>query len=78
MVSNGRLVSHPGIYLKDALEELGLSKEEFSSRAGLSIGVASSLSNGEGSITEEVAEKLSSFFGNSKQGWMNLQKRFQG
>ena len=71
-----REVSHPGTYVKDAIEELGLSQSEFAHRTGLSIKNVSTLINGESNITFEVAVKLASFFHNSIEGWINLQTKY--
>ena len=76
MINKGRVVSHPGLILKDALEELELSQSEFAYRSGLSIKNVSTLVNGESNITFDVALKLSAFFGNSVEGWINLQTQY--
>lgn len=67
---------HPGVYVKDAIEELGLSQSEFALRTGLSIKNVSTLINGESNVTFEVASKLSAFFDNSIEGWINLQTKY--
>ena len=71
-----RKVSHPGIYIKDAIEELGLNQSEFALRSGLSIKNVSTLITGDSDITFEVALKLAAFFNNSVDGWINLQTRY--
>ena len=71
-----RAVSHPGIYIKDAIDELGLSQSEFAYRTGLSIKNVSTLINGESNITFDVALKLAGFFNNSVEGWVNLQTKY--
>lgn len=71
-----RMVSHPGVYVKDAIEELGLSQSEFALRTGLSIKNVSTLINGESNITFDVAIKLAAFFHNSVEGWINLQTKY--
>lgn len=76
MTDRGRMVSHPGVYIKDAIEELGLSQSEFAYRTGLSIKNVSTLINGESNITFDVAIKLASFFHNSVEGWINLQTKY--
>ena len=69
-------VSHPGVYIKDAIEELGLDQAEFALQSGLSTENVSTLINGESNITFDVAVKLASFFHNSVEGWINLQIRY--
>ena len=76
MIEGNKHVSHPGVYVKDAIEALGLSQSEFALRSGLSIKNVSTLCSGESNITLEVATKLASFFGNSVEGWINLQTRY--
>lgn len=71
-----RPVSHPGLLVKDAIEELGLSQSEFAFRTGMTIKNVSTLVNGESNITFEVALKLADYFGNSVEGWINLQTKF--
>ena len=72
-MSKSRPVSHPGVYIKDAIEELGLNQTEFALRSGLSIKNVSTLISGDSSVTFEVANKLAAFFGNSVTLWVNLQ-----
>ena len=74
--NENRLVSHPGVYIRDAIEELGLSQSEFALRTGLSIKNVSTLINGESNITFEVAVRLANFFHNSVEGWINLQVKY--
>ena len=76
MIERNRVVSHPGVYVKDAIDELGLSQSEFAFRTGLSIKNVSTLLNGESNITFDVAVKLAAFFHNSVEGWINLQTKY--
>ena len=76
MTERKRNVSHPGVYVKDAIDSLGLSQSEFALRTGLSIKNVSTLINGESNITFEVAVKLAGFFHNSVEGWINLQTKY--
>ena len=76
MIENKRIVSHPGVYVKDAIDELGLSQSEFALRTGLSVKNVSTLITGESNITFDVAIKLAAFFHNSVEGWLNLQTKY--
>ena len=67
---------HPGVYIKDALDALNMSSKEFSIRTGISERTLSDLINEKGSITFDIATKLSEFFGNSINGWTNLQNAY--
>lgn len=73
---NKRSVSHPGIYLLDAIEALGMTQNEFGLRTGILPKTITNLVNGEANITFEIANNLSMFFGNSVELWMNLQTRY--
>ena len=75
-MSTIRRASHPGIYIKDAIDELNITIEEFSSRSGISVQDVSMLIVGKKDITFENAKKLSSYFHNSPEGWMNLQASY--
>ena len=76
MTERRRVYHHPGVYVKDAIEALGLSQSEFALRTGLSIKNVSTLINGESNITFDVAVKLAAFFDNSVEGWINLQTQY--
>lgn len=76
MRETGKFVSHPGVYVKDAIDELGISQSELALRTGLSIKNVSTLINGESNITFDVAIKLAAFFHNSVEGWINLQTKY--
>lgn len=67
---------HPGVYVKDALDALNMSSKEFSIRTGISERTLSDLINGKGDITFDIATKLGNFFGNSANGWTNLQNAY--
>ena len=67
---------HPGIYIKDSLEVMKMTAREFSARTGISERTLSAIINGNGSITFDVAYKLSSFFDNSITYWTNLQTQY--
>ena len=67
---------HPGFYIREAIEDMGITQNEFAIRCGLTPKNASTLLSGESNVTFDVALKLASFFGNSVEGWMNLQTRY--
>ncbi len=77
MINNVRKVAHPGVYVKEAIEALELSQSEFAIRTGMTIKNVSTLLNGESNITFEVATKLADFFGNSVEGWIYLQTKYE-
>lgn len=67
---------HPGEYLKDELEAMDMTASEFSLRTGISERTLSGLFNEKGSITFDIAYKLSNYFGNSISFWTNLQNSY--
>lgn len=73
---NNRVISHPGEYLLDAINSLGMTQNEFAIRVGILAKTINTLVNGTSNITFDIAYKLSSFFGNSVELWMNLQTRY--
>lgn len=56
---------HPGVYIKNSLEVMGITVQEFAARTGISERTLSSIINGNDDITFEVAYKLSLYFDNS-------------
>ncbi|MCR5741127.1 MAG: HigA family addiction module antidote protein [Gammaproteobacteria bacterium] len=67
---------HPGTYIKDSLDALEMTSKEFSIRTGISERTLSSIINGNGSITFDVAYKLSQYFDTSITYWTNLQTEY--
>ena len=67
---------HPGIYIKESLDAMEMTAREFSARTGISERTLSSIINGNGDITFDVAYKLSSYFDNSISYWTNLQTQY--
>lgn len=67
---------HPGVYVRDALTDLNMSSKEFSVRTGISERTLSDLINEKGSITFDIANKLSEFLGTSINVWTNLQNSY--
>ena len=65
---------HPGYYVEDIIEELGISHAEFVLRMGTTPKTLSQLVNGWINISNDLAKKLSMMLGSSVDGWLNLQK----
>ena len=65
---------HPGYYVEDIIEELGISQAEFALRMGTTPKTLSQLVNGWINISNDLAKKLSMMLGSSADGWLNLQK----
>ncbi len=72
-----RKPTHPGQILKeDYLEPLNLTITELSRALGTSRKTLSKIINGRGSITPEMALKLSQAFDTSPEFWLNLQTTY--
>lgn len=69
-------VYHPGCYIEDSIEALGMTQSEFAARVGLSVKTISQLISGDANVTFETANKLSDFFHTSIDLWLNLQTKY--
>jgi antitoxin HigA-1 len=67
---------HPGVYLKDLLEELALSQYRLAHDIGVPAMRISHLMHGKRPITAELALRLGRYFGQSPRYWVNLQSRY--
>lgn len=67
---------HPGYYIKEIVEESGISQEEFAKRLDTTPKTLSVLINGGQRLTADLALKLSRMLGTSAQYWLNLQSIF--
>ncbi|MBX9586843.1 MAG: HigA family addiction module antidote protein [Gammaproteobacteria bacterium] len=68
---------HPGLIVKDALiDNTDLTITEAAIRIGVTRTTLSRLLNGKSGISPEMALRLSKFFGNSIEMWINLQAQY--
>ncbi len=70
---NGLPPIHPGEYIREALEDLGLTQAALAKSLGVSATRISHLVREERPITAEMALRLGQAFGQSPQYWLNLQ-----
>lgn len=75
-MSELREMYHPGSYITDVIETLGITQNEFAERIGLSVKIINQLISGNTNITFEIANKFSEFFHTSIELWLNLQKKY--
>jgi addiction module HigA family antidote len=68
---------HPGVYLKELLEELGLSQYRLALDIGVPAMRVSHLIHGNRPMTAELALRLGRYFGQSPRYWLNLQSRYE-
>lgn len=70
---NGLPPIHPGEYIREALEELGMTQAAFAEAIGVSPMRISHLVREERPVTADMALRLGQAFGQSPQYWLNLQ-----
>lgn len=72
----GLITFHPGYYVRDYIDELGITQEELAKRLETTPKYVSDLVNGKINLTEEMVLKLSIVFGTSTTLWLNLNQRY--
>ena len=73
---NDKVAFHPGYYIKELVEESGLTQEDFAKRLDTTPKNLSVLIRGEQSLSSEIAMKLSRMLGTSIDYWLNLQAKY--
>lgn len=71
-----RIAFHPGYYLKEVVDESGLTQEDFAKRLGTTPKNLSILIRGEQSLSIDIAAKLSRMLGTSVSYWLNMQQTY--
>lgn len=66
---------YPGMYIKEALEEWGMSVKEFSKQANIHYEEAVEIISGKKRLTKRLAKKIGDFFNTSSEGWLKLQEK---
>ena len=67
---------HPGEFLADELEEIGITATELSRQLDVPPNRISQIIRGKRDITADTALRLGRFFGTGPELWMNLQKAY--
>ena len=67
---------HPGYYIADIIEDMGISQAEFAARMGTTTKTLSQLLNGRANISNDLAKKLSVMMGTSAEVWQRLQNKY--
>lgn len=67
---------HPGDYLREILDELGVSQAEFARTLGVSPMRVSHIVKGARPITAELALLIGKALGQSAEYWLNLQAAY--
>jgi len=67
---------HPGEFLADELEAVGLSARKFAAHIGVPPNAVTEIINGQRRVTAEMAMRLGKAFGTGERYWMNLQSHY--
>ena len=67
---------HPGYYIEEIIEDMGISQAEFAVRLDTTPKTVSQLVNGQANISNSLARKLSAMLGTSVELWQNLQNAY--
>lgn len=67
---------HPGLYLKEMLEELSISQYRLAQDTGVTAMRISHVVRGQRPVTAELALRLGRYFRQSPRFWLNLQSRY--
>ena len=73
---NDKIAFHPGYYIKEIVEESGLTLEDFAKRLDMTPKNLSILIRGEQSLSIDIATKLSRMIGTTVEYWLNLQNAY--
>ena len=75
-IKNGLPPIHPGVFLKEILDELGVSQNAFAHAIGVSPMRISHVVKGARPVTAELAVLFGKAFGQTPTYWMNLQASY--
>jgi antitoxin HigA-1 len=67
---------HPGVYLKELLDELALSQYRLAKDIGVPAMRVNYVVNGKRPVTAELALRLGRYFGQNPRYWLNIQSRY--
>lgn len=67
---------HPGKYLKEILNDLGVSQYRLAREIGVPAMRISHVINGARPVTAELALRIGRYFGQNARYWLNLQSRY--
>ncbi len=73
---NDKMAFHPGYYIKELVDDSGLTQEDFAIRLDTTPKNLSCLIRGEQSLSIDIAMKLSRMLGTSITYWLNLQQTY--
>jgi len=70
------IIFHPGYYVKDLIDDQGITQEELAKRLQATPKYVSDLVNGRINLTDDMALRLSIVFGTTVSMWLNLNQKF--
>ena len=73
---NNTIAFHPGYYVKEIVDESGLTQEDFAKRLDTTPKNLSLLIRGEQNLSIDIAMKLSRMIGTTVSYWLNLQNAY--
>lgn len=73
---NNKIAFHPGYYIREIIEESGLTQEDFAKRLDTTPKNLSLLVRGEQNLSIDIAKKLSRMIGTSVNYWLNFQNAY--
>ena len=73
---NDIVAFHPGYYVADIIEDMGISQAEFATRMGTTAKTLSNLVNGQMNLSNDLAKKIAVMLGTSPEVWLNLQSAY--
>jgi len=76
MTNNIKKRFHPGEFIKDGIEALDITADQFAIRSGLTSKTVSQLINGQAKVNFGTAKKISAVIGGEPKTWLNLQNSY--
>ena len=73
---NDKIAFHPGYYIKEIIDDSGLTQEDFAKRLDTTPKNLSCLIRGEQNLSVDMAMKLSKMLGTSMGYWLSLQQTY--
>ncbi len=68
---------HPGVHLKELLQEHSLSQSQLARHILVKVGVINEVCNGKRGISVQLAQRLAAAFGSSVEFWLHLQLAYE-
>ena len=73
LIPSHRVATHPGVFLREQIEELGLTERDVAGDTGLPEARLHEIVHERHGVSAETAIALGEYFGQTPQFWMNAQ-----